>query len=98
MHTVVQKCKGEGLTSKGVNAAIRNLKYTINSERKCGEIVEDVLNRLIDGGLAEPLEEGVVRRGRRVRQCRWKAWAAIQGNPASDDFRARLGLGEDDFA
>ena len=61
LHIVVQKCKGDGLTSKGVNAAIRNLKYTANSEKKCGEVVDLVFNRVIDGGLAEAVEEGAVR-------------------------------------
>ena len=101
LHIVVQKCKGDGLTSKGVNTAIRNMRYTTNSEKKCCEVVNLVLDTLIKGGLAEDEEEGGDRRvskGRRVRRCRWKAWADIQGNPASDAFRARLSLGPDDFA
>ena len=85
LHIVVQKCKGDGLTSKGVNTAIRNLKYITNSDKKCADVVDLVLNRLIDGGLAEEaVEEGAVRKGRPVRQGRWQAWADIGGNPASD--------------
>ena len=95
LHIVVQKCKGDGLTSKGVNTAIRNLKYTANSEKKCGEVVDLVLNRLIDGGLAEAGEQGAVRKGQPVRKCRWKEWAAIKGNPRSDALRAHLG--QNDF-
>ena len=93
---VVQKCKGDDLTSHGVNLAIRNLKYTIESPRNCREIVDDVLNRLIDGGLAEAAAQ-VRSRGRRVRVCRWKSWTDIRRDPASDAFRLSLGLGEDDF-
>ena len=101
LHIVVQKCKGDGLTSKGVRAAIKNLKYTANCEKKPFELVDVLLDRLVDEGLAVAVEEGPGRKrqkGRRVRQCRWKAWADIQGNPASDAFRARLGVGENDFA
>ena len=67
---------------------------------KASSLADDVLNVLVDGGLAEAVEEGegVVHKGRRVRRCRWKTWAAINGNPASDAFRASLGLGADDFA
>ena len=101
LHIVVQKCKGDGLTSKGVNAAIRNLKYTANSEKKCGEVVDLVLNRLIDGGLAEALEEDAGRKrekGRRMLKFRWRMWSDSHGYPASDAFRQRLSLGADDFA
>ena len=77
------------------------MKYTANSEKKCGEVVDLVFNRVIDGGLAEAVEEGPdtrAKRGRRVRRCRWKTWADIHGNTGSDAFRLRLGLGQDDFA
>ena len=98
-RVVAQKFKGLPFTNSGVNAALRNRAYTVLSEDKPSQVVDTVLNLLIDGGLAEPVEETAIRRrGRPSRRCRWKAWAAIRGNPASDAFRERLGLGEDDFA
>ena len=98
LQSVVQKCKGGALTSKGVRSKLRHTRYILDGETTCSELVDYVLDRLIDGGLAEALEEESARRGRPVRRCRWKTWAAIKDNPASDAFRARLGLGEDDFA
>ena len=98
LQIVVRKCKGDAFTSKGVHDKIRNLRYTLDSAKTGAELAGDVLNRLIDGGLAEVVEEGPGQKGRRVRHCRLKTWPAIQDNPASDAFRARLGLGEDDFA
>ena len=63
-------------------------------------MVNDVLNRLIAGGLAEDVgvEGGKGRRGRRVRQSRWKPWADIQQQSGKDALRSRLALGEEDFA
>ena len=49
LQFVVEKCKGEALTSKAVHAAIRNMQYTLKSGKKCAEVVNDVLNRLIAG-------------------------------------------------
>ena len=99
LHVVAKRCKGECLTSKHVNKAVRNLRYIHQSGKSAAQVVDDVLSRLVEGGLAEDVEEGgrKVRKGRPVRRCRWKAWAAINGNPASNAFRLSLGLGEDDF-
>ena len=98
LYFVVQKCKGAELTSASVRPAIKNLKYTNTGDKKAHEVANVVLNRLIEGGLAEPAEEDGATRGIRVRRCRWKSWADIQGNAASDAFLVRLGLGADDFA
>ena len=95
LRFVVEKCKGDCFTSKRVNAAVKNLKYTANSEAPRAEVVDLVLNRLIDGGLAEAGEQGAVRKGQPGRKCRWKEWAAIKGNPRSDALRAHLG--QNDF-
>ena len=100
LHQVVRRCKGNGLTSARVNVAIRNLKdtkYLGNGKKTTAEVVDLVLKHLIDGGLAEDVVTGRARPGRRVRTCRWKQWAAIRGNPASDAIRERLGLVESDF-
>ena len=102
LYHVVQKCKGDCFTSRAVNLAIKNLKYTTNSDKTPSQVAALVVNRLIEGGLAEDVEDcggrGSGKKGRKLRKCRWKPWAAIQGNPASDAFRSRLGLGADDFA
>ena len=97
LPTVVQRCKGDGLCSSGVNAAIRNLKHKIDREEPCAQVVEDVLDRLVDGGLTEAVEDGAIGKGRRVRRCRWKPWAAIQRGPVSGALCARLGLEERHF-
>ena len=67
--------------------------------------VEDVIIRLKDGvggggggGLAEDTTAKERRPGRAMRWIRWNTWEAIQGEPASEAIRARLGLGEHDFA
>ena len=96
--SVIRKCKGVGLKSNIVRHAVRNLQYTARNGMKPAEVADLVLNQLIDGGLLEEVKDGANRKGRHVRHCRWKPWAAIRGDPASDAFRARLGLGEADFA
>ena len=95
LASVVQKCHGVW-TSKDVNQAIRNMRYT--KDRPPSEVAAEVIERLVQGGLAEDhREEGPARKGRSVKVLRWRQWGDIQGNAASDAFRARLGLGEDDF-
>ena len=97
MRHVVERCKGDSLTAPGVNQAIRNLMYTITCEKRCAEIVKNVLDRLIEEGLAEERADGTARKGTRGRQCRWKPWDAIRADPASEGIRARLGLVASDF-
>ena len=90
------KCHGVW-TSKDVNQAIRNMRYT--KDRLPAEVAAEVIERLVLGGLAEDhREEGPARKGRSVRVLRWKPWAQIHGNADSNAFRERLGLGEDDFS
>ena len=93
---VARRCKGDW-TSKNVNQAIRNVRYT--KDRLPAEVAAEVIERLAQGGLAEDhREEGPARKGRSVRVLRWKPWAQIHGNADSNAFRERLGLGEDDFS
>ena len=97
LASVLQKCNGVW-TSKDVNLAMRNMRCTGSQDRRPSEVAADVIERLVQGGLAEDFrEEGPARRGRSVRVLRWKKWADIQANAASDAFRGRLGLGEDAF-
>ena len=87
---------GTELTSRDVNAAIRNMEYIANSGEPCKEAVSKVLDDLVAEGLAE--ETPVVRRrGPSVRTCRWKTWEEIQSRPASEVLLSRLGLVEGDF-
>ena len=97
LQRVVKKCKGGEFTAKHVWNSIKHCKYTRASKRPGMEVVEDVINSLIDGGLAEAAGDGKTRKGPRVRRCRWKPWADIQGDPGCADIRARLGLIEGDF-
>ena len=93
---VARRCKGDW-TSKDVNLAIRNLRYT--KDRQTVEVAAEVIERLVQGGLAEDhKEEGPARKGRSVRVLHWKPWAEIHGHTDSNAFRERLGLGEDDFS
>ena len=95
---VVQKCHGVW-TSKDVNLAIRNMRYTGSQDRQTSEVAADVIQSLVQGGLAEVIrEEGRSRKGRSVQVLRWKPWAEIQGNAASNAFREHLGLGEGGFS
>ena len=102
LNHVVLKCKGACFTSRSVNLAVRNLRYTTNSGKSAKEITDKVITRLVEGGLAEDVEvtrgRGSGMKGPKVRTCHWKAWPAITGDPASDAFRCRLALEPDDFA
>ena len=102
MQKVVRKCKGDHLNSSTVHNSIRNMRYTLNSGRKVHRIALEVLDRLVQGGLALDVgmkrdSEGRPTRGRRVRICTWKNWTEISRDPTSNALRLRLGLTEDDF-
>ena len=98
VRAVVKKCKGGNFTSKGVNVAIRNLKFTHESRKGGAEIVAEALRQLSEGGLVEAVKgDAAPRRGRKVREFRWKSWGDIKGDPRSNAIRARLGLGQGDF-
>jgi len=96
MHTVALKCKS--LSSTTVNGVIRNLQYTKSLAKAVADVVDEILDTLVAGGVAVNDPAPVLRaRGRPVRHCAWKSWAEIKASPGADAFRARLGLGEDDF-
>ena len=108
LRHVALKCQGVELTTRGVKFFIRNLGYTRRSTKTCAVVVDDVLDALVEGGLAEVVDRVMRHRslgdrsaaaGLRplARRCRWKTWAAIQENPASADLAKRLGLGEANF-
>ena len=103
LQGVVQRCKGKELTSTLVNGLVRNLRFTLNSGKKPSAVANDVLDRLIAGGLAKDmgLKKGAIPgktpHGRRVRVAHLKPYAAVRKLSSSDAFRRRLSLGEEDF-
>ena len=103
LQGVVQRCKGKELTSTLVHGLVRNLRYTLNSGKKPLAVANEVLDRLIAGGLAKDmgLKKGAIPgktpHGRRVRVIHLKSYAAIKKLSSSDAFRRRLSLGEEDF-
>ena len=103
LQGVVQRCKGKELTSTLVHGLVRNLRYTLNSGKKPLAVANEVLDRLIAGGLAKDmgLKKGAIPgktpHGRRVRVAHLKPYAAVRNLSSSDAFRRRLSLGEEDF-
>ena len=103
LQGVVQRCKGKELTSTLVHGLVRNLRYTLNSGKKPSAVANEVLDRLIAGGLAKDmgLKKGAIPgktpHGRRVRVAHLKPYAAVRKLSSSDAFRRRLSLGEEDF-
>ena len=79
LHVVAKRCKGECLTSKHVNKAVWNLRYTRHSGKSAAQVAEGVLRRLVEGGwLKTWRREGV--RSARTGPC---AGAAGRRGPPS---------------
>ena len=103
LQGVVQRCKGKELTSTLVHGLVRNLRFTLNSGKKPLAVANEVLDRLIAGGLAKDmgLKKGAIPgkapHGRRVRVAHLKPYAAVRNLSSSDAFRRRLSLGAEDF-
>ena len=103
LQGVVQRCKGKELTSTLVHGLVRNLRYTLNSGKKPLAVANEVLDRLIAGGLAKDmgLKKGAIPgktpHGRRVRVAHLKSYDAIKKLPSADALRKRLSLGQEDL-
>ena len=103
LQGVVQRCKGKELTSTLVHGLVRNLRYTLDSGKRPSAVANDVLDRLIAGGLAEDVglrkgaTPGKKKRGRPVRVIRLKPFGAIKKLPSADALRKRPSLGQEDL-
>ena len=103
LQGVVQRCKGKELTSTLVNGLVRNLRFTLNSGKKPSAVANDVLDRLIAGGLAKDmgLKKGAIpgktKKGRRVRVAQLKSYNVVKKQPSAEALRKRLSLGEEDL-
>ena len=96
---VVKACKGKAFTTATVNACTRKMATKSRSDKKHCDVVREVVDNLVRGRVVEEVrEQGPARRGPPVKQFRWRPWAEIMRDPASEPFRRRLGLVEADFA
>ena len=98
LRSVIQKCKGRGITGPLVNATIKTKHMTLDG-KACDELVDDILTRLVGHGLAESVvvEGGNTVPTPHVRRWRWKKWSDIVQLPDFAALQRRLSLSPFDF-
>ena len=98
LRSVIQKCKGRGITGPLVTATIKTKHRSLAGEG-CDELVDDILTRLVGHGLAESVvvEGGNTVPTPHVRRWRWKKWSDIVQLPDFAALQRRLSLSPFDF-